>query len=156
MPGVAIAPRRAPKVLYKGIPQAVPAAIAGEVQLTFSGAASSIAHIKGAGSRRSPSAARAASACCPRCPPLPNRGFPEVPSNACFGLFAPAGMPREVMMKLHAEVSKILREPEINQREVLAKGYDLVASIPGEFTAFLVPDSQRNARAVKISGAKAE
>ena len=59
-------------------------------------------------------------------------------------------------MKLNAEVVKMLKEPEFNQKELVAKGYELVANTPEEFTAFLVTDSQRNARAIKISGAKAE
>jgi tripartite-type tricarboxylate transporter receptor subunit TctC len=59
-------------------------------------------------------------------------------------------------MKLHAEVTRILKDPEFVQKEIVAKSYDLVASTPEEFAAFLVADSVRNARAVKISGAKVE
>ena len=143
-------------VPYKGIPQAVPAAIAGEVQLTFSGAASSIAHIKGGRLKALAIGGKTRLSLLPEVPTFTESGFPDVPSNAWFGLFAPAGTPREVVMKLHAEVTKMLKEPEFNQKEVVAKGYDLVASTPEEFAAFLVLDSQRNARVVKISGAKAE
>jgi tripartite-type tricarboxylate transporter receptor subunit TctC len=42
------------------------------------------------------------------------------------------------------------------QKEITAKGYELVASTPEEFATFLAADSVRNARAVKISGAKVE
>ena len=143
-------------VPYKGIPQAVPAAIAGEVQLTFSGAASSIAHIKGGRLKAIAIGGKSRLFMLPEVPTFTEGGFPEVPANAWFGLFAPAGTPREVVMKLNAEVVKMLKEPEFNQKEVVAKGYELVANTPEEFTAFLVTDSQRNARAIKISGAKAE
>ena len=143
-------------VPYKGIPQAVPAAIAGEVQLTFSGAASSIAHIKGGRLKAIAIGGKSRLFMLPEVPTFTEGGFPEVPANAWFGLFAPAGTPREVVMKLNAELVKMLKEPEFNQKEVVAKGYELVANTPEEFSAFLVTDSQRNARAVKISGAKAE
>ena len=143
-------------VPYKGIPQAVPAAIAGEVQLTFSGAASSIAHIKGGRLKAIAIGGKSRLFMLPEVPTFTEGGFPEVPANAWFGLFAPAGTPREVVMKLNAEVVKMLKEPEFNQKELVAKGYELVANTPEEFTAFLVTDSQRNARAIKISGAKAE
>ncbi len=143
-------------VPYKGIPQAVPAAIAGEVQLTFSGAASSIAHIKGGRIKPIAIGGKARLSMLPDVPTFTESGFPEVPANAWFGLFAPAGTPRDVVVKLNAEVTKMLREPEFNQKEVIGKGYELVAGTPEEFAAFLVTDSQRNARAVKISGAKAE
>ena len=143
-------------VPYKGIPQAVPAAIAGEVQLTFSGAASSIAHIKGGRLKAIAIGGKSRLFMLPEVPTFTEGGFPEVPANAWFGLFAPAGTPREVVMKLNAEVVKMLKEPEFNQKELVAKGYELVANTPEEFTAFLVTDSQRNARAITISGAKAE
>lgn len=143
-------------VPYKGIPQAVPAVIAGEVQLTFSGAASSIAHIKGGRLKPLAIGGRSRLGLLPDVPTFAEQGFPDIPSNAWFGLFAPAGTPREVIAKLHGEITRMLKEPEFNQREVVAKGYELVASTPEEFAAFLAADSVRNARAVKISGAKVE
>jgi tripartite-type tricarboxylate transporter receptor subunit TctC len=143
-------------VPYKGIPQAVPAAIAGEVQLTFSGAASTQAHIRAGklkaiaigGSRRL--------SIMPDVPTFAESGFPDVPANAWFGLFAPTGTPREIVMLLHGEVTRMLKEPEYLQKEVVAKGYELVAGTPEEFASFLTADSARNARAVKISGARAD
>ena len=143
-------------VPYKGIPQAVPAAIAGEVQLTFSGAASSIAHIRGGRLKPLAIGGKTRLSLLPDVPTFAESGYPEIPSNAWFGLFAPAGTPRDIVMKLHGEITRMLKEPEFNQKEVVAKGYELVASTPEEFTAFLAADSVRNARAVKISGAKSE
>ncbi len=143
-------------VPYKGIPQAIPAAIAGEVQLTFSGAASSLAHLKSGRLKALAIGGKTRLGLVPDVPTFAEQGFPDIPSNAWFGLFAPAGTPREVVMKLHAEITKILTEPEFNQREIVAKGFELVASKPEEFVTFLAADSLRNARAVKISGAKVE
>ena len=143
-------------VPYKGIPQAVPAAIANEVQLTFSGAASSIAHLKSGRLKALAVGGKTRLSLLPEVPTFAEQGFPDIPSNAWFGLFAPVGTPRDVVMKLHAEVTKILNDPEFQQREIVAKGYEVVASKPEEFIAFLAADSLRNARAVKISGARAE
>ena len=143
-------------VPYKGIPQAVPAAIANEVQLTFSGAASSIAHLKSGRLKALAVGGKTRLSLLPEVPTFAEQGFPDIPSNAWFGLFAPAGTPRDVVMKLHAEGIKILSDPEFQQREIVAKGYEVVASKPEEFIAFLAADSVRNARAVKISGARAE
>ena len=92
----------------------------------------------------------------PDLPTFAEQGFAEVPANAWFGLFAPAGTPREVIALLQTEVTRMLKEPEFVQKEVLAKGYELVASTAGEFAAFLVGDAKRSAQAVKISGARAE
>ncbi|MBC7598571.1 MAG: tripartite tricarboxylate transporter substrate binding protein [Polaromonas sp.] len=143
-------------VPYKGLPQAVPAALAGEVQLTFAGAASSQAFIKAGKLKALAIGGKTRLALLPDVPTFTESGFPDVPANAWFGLFVPAGTPRDIVMKLHAEVTRILKDPEFVQKEILAKGYEVVASTPEEFAAFLVTDSARNARAVKVSGAKAE
>ena len=143
-------------VPYKGIPQALPAAIAGEVQLTFSGAASSQAHIKAGRLKALAIGGAKRLSIMPEVPTFAESGYPEVPANAWFGLFAPAGTAREVVSTLHAEVTKMLREPDYLQKEIVAKGYELVAGTPQEFATFLATDSIRNARAVKISGARAD
>ena len=143
-------------VPYKGIPQAVPAAIAGEVQLTFSGAASTQAHLKAGRLKALAIGGSARLALLPDVPTFVEQGFADVPANAWFGLFAPAGAPREVIALLHAEVTRILKDPAFLQSEIAAKGYELVASTPEEFAAFLAGDAKRNAQAVKISGARAE
>ena len=143
-------------VPYKGIPQAVPAAIAGEVQLTFSGAASTQAHIKAGKLKAIAIGGTRRLSIMPDVPTFAESGFPEVPANAWFGLFAPAGTPREIVMTLHGEVTRMLKEPDYLQKEIVAKGYEVVAGTPEEFTSFLAADSARNAKAVKISGARAD
>jgi tripartite-type tricarboxylate transporter receptor subunit TctC len=141
---------------YKGLTQTVPATIAGDVQLTFSGAASSLAFIKSGRLKALAVGGKTRLALLPDVPTFTELGFPEVPANAWFGLFAPAATPRDIVMKLHAEVIRILRDPEFVQKELTAKGYELIASTPEEFTTFLAADSARNAIAVKVSGAKVE
>ncbi len=143
-------------VPYKGIPQAVPAAIAGEVQLTFSGAASTQAHLRAGRLKALAIGGKARLPLLPDVPTFAEAGFPDVPANAWFGLFAPAGTPRDVITLLHGEIVRLFKEPEFVQKEIAAKGYELVASSPEEFAAFLAGDARRNAQAVRISGARAE
>ena len=143
-------------VPYKGIPQAVPAAVAGEVQLTFSGVASSQSFLKAGRLKAIAVGGKSRMPLAPEIPTFSESGFADVPANAWFGLFAPGGTPRDIVVKLNNEVTRIMKDPEFLAKEVVAKGFELVASSPDEFTAFLVGDSVRNARAVKISGAKAE
>jgi tripartite-type tricarboxylate transporter receptor subunit TctC len=143
-------------VPYKGISLAVPAVMAGEVQLTFAGIATSLPQIKAArikpiaigGMKRSP--------LLPEVPTFAELGFPEVETHAWFGLFLPAGSPREAVERVYRDTRKILEEPEFRQKQLVDKGYDVVASSPQEFAAYIRIDSANRARAVKISGAKAE
>jgi tripartite-type tricarboxylate transporter receptor subunit TctC len=141
---------------YKGIPFAVPAAIAGEVQLTFSGIASSRPHVQAGrlkalaigGPQRSP--------LMPDVPTFAEQGYPDVETHAWFGLFVPAGTPRVAVDRIQRDVTAILREPGFREKEIVQKGYDLVASTPEEFAAYLVRDREARGRAVMISGARAE
>jgi tripartite-type tricarboxylate transporter receptor subunit TctC len=143
-------------VPYKGISLAVPAVIAGEVQLTFAGIASSMGPLKAGrikpiaigGARRSP--------LLPQVPTFAELGYPEVETHAWFGLFLPAGSPREAVSRIYGDTRKILEEPEFRQKQLIDKGYEVVGSSPGEFLNFLKTDRESRGRAVKISGAKAE
>ncbi|HSD53944.1 MAG TPA: tripartite tricarboxylate transporter substrate binding protein [Burkholderiales bacterium] len=141
---------------YKGLSLSIPAAIAGEVQLTFSGIASSRAQVQAGrlkalaigGPKRSP--------LMPDVPTFAEQGYPEVETHAWFGLFVPAGTPRVAVDRIYRDVAAILNEPGFREKEVVQKGYDLVASSPEAFAAFIVRDREARGQAVKISGAKAE
>jgi tripartite-type tricarboxylate transporter receptor subunit TctC len=143
-------------VPYKGISLAVPAVMAGEVQLTFAGIASSMAPLKSGrikalaigGAQRSP--------LLPQVPTFTELGYPEVETHAWFGLFVPAGSPREAMDRIYRDAKKIVEEPDFRQKQLIDKGYDVVGSSPQEFAAYIRTDSENRGRAVKISGAKAE
>jgi len=143
-------------VPYKGISLAVPAVMAGEVQLTFAGIATSMGPLKSGrikpiaigGAKRSP--------LLPQVPTFGELGYPEVETHAWFGLFLPAGSPREAAARIYQDTKKILDEPQFRQTQLIDKGYEVVASSPEDFLVYLKKDSVSRARAVKISGAKAE
>jgi tripartite-type tricarboxylate transporter receptor subunit TctC len=141
---------------YKGIPFAVPAAIAGEVQLTFSGIASSQAHVKAGRLKALAIGGPARSPLMPEVATFAEQGYPEVETHAWFGFFVPAGSPRPSVERIQRDVAAILVEPAFREREIVAKGYDLVASTPDEFARYLVRDREARGRAVKLSGARAE
>jgi tripartite-type tricarboxylate transporter receptor subunit TctC len=143
-------------VPYKGISLAVPAVMAGEVQLTFSGIASSIAHLQSGrlkpiaigGAKRSP--------LLPEVPTFAELGYPEVETHAWFGLFLPAGSPKEAALRIYHDTKSILDDPQFRQKRLIDKGYEVVGSSPAEFSNYLKEDLEARGVAVKISGAKAE
>ena len=143
-------------VPYKGISLAVPAVMAGEVQLTFAGIASSIGPLKAGrvkplaigGAKRSP--------LLPEVPTFIELGYAEVETHAWFGLFLPAGAPREAVARIYQDSKKIIDEPEFRQKQLVDKGYEVIGSSPQEFAAYIARDFESRGRAVKISGARAE
>jgi len=66
--------------------------------------------------------------------------YAEVNAHAWYGLFAPAGSPREVISRIHRDVVRIITEPGFRDREITGKGFDLVANSPEEFAVFLHQD----------------
>ena len=141
---------------YKGISFAVPAAIAGEIQLTFSGIASSQAHVKGGRLKALGIGGPARSPLMPAVPTFAEQGYPEVETHAWFGLFVPAGTPRAAVDRIQRDVAAILSEQAFRALDVEGKGYDLFASSPDEFAAYLLLDREARGRAVTLSGARAE
>jgi tripartite-type tricarboxylate transporter receptor subunit TctC len=143
-------------VPYKGISLAVPAVMAGEVQLTFAGIATSTAPLKSGrikaiaigGAKRSP--------LFPEVPTFVELGYPEVETHAWFGLFLPAGSPREAVSRLYTDVKRVIDEPEFRQKNLVERGYEPIGSSPEVFSEFIRTDKENRGRAVKVSGAKAE
>jgi len=70
-----------------------------------------------------------------------------------YGFLAPAGVPQPIVAKLHAEIVKILRDPELTKR-LTNDGAEVVASTPDEFEKFLRADVVKWAKVVKASGAR--
>ena len=122
-------------VPYKGgAGQAIPAMLAGEVQVAFFNMASLLPHIKSG--RLKPLAAVPAQ----RLPELPNvptlaeQGFPGIGTNAWQGMFAPAATPKAVVDRLHGAVFAVLTRPA--EKEALGKQMMSVevSKSPQEFT----------------------
>jgi tripartite-type tricarboxylate transporter receptor subunit TctC len=130
--------------------------MAGEVQLTFAGIATSTAPLKSG--RIKPIAIGGAkrSALFPEVPTFAELGYPEVETHAWFGLFLPAGSPKEALSRLYLDTKRILDEPEFLQKQLVDRGYEVVGSSPDEFSVYILKDRESRGRAVKISGAKAE
>ena len=122
-------------VPYKGgAGQAIPAMVAGEVQVAFFNMASLLPHIR---SGRLKALAAVPAQRLPELPDVPTlaeQGFPGIGTNAWQGLFAPAATPKPVVDKLYASVAAILNKSD--QKEGLAKQMMAVevSRSPQEFT----------------------
>jgi tripartite-type tricarboxylate transporter receptor subunit TctC len=122
-------------VPYKGgAGQAIPAMIAGEVQVAFFNMASLLPHIRSGRLKALAAVPTERLPELPQVPTLAEQGFPGIGTNAWQGLFAPAATPKAVVDKLHGAVRAVLTKPET--RDGLAKQMMTVevSSSPQEFT----------------------
>jgi tripartite-type tricarboxylate transporter receptor subunit TctC len=143
-------------VPYKGISLAVPAVMAGEVQLTFAGIATSMPQLKAGRIKALAIGGQARSPLLPQVPTFTELGYPEVETHAWFGLFLPAGSPAEAVQRIYLDTKKIIEESDFRQKQLVEKGYEVVGNSPAEFVNYLKKDRESRGRAVKVSGAKAE
>ena len=88
-------------------------------------------------------------------PTLAESGVPGYDANAWFGVFVPAGTPPAVINRLHAEISRILKIPEIRDR-FLALGAEPAGTTPGQFATFFRNEIAKWAKVVKESGAQVD
>jgi len=143
-------------VPYKGGPQAVTAVIAGEVQLAYSIIATVQSHIKAGRLKAIAIGGNRRSSLLPDVPTFAEMGYPTVGAYTWFGLFLPAGTPREVITRIYRDAARIVTEPDFRDKQIIAKGNEPVANSPEEFAAYLRKESESRGNEVKISGAKAE
>ncbi|HEV2008170.1 MAG TPA: tripartite tricarboxylate transporter substrate binding protein [Burkholderiales bacterium] len=142
-------------VPYKGSGQAVIDLLAGQVQVMFSGMSSVMPHLKTGklrplavtGAQRSPAA--------PEVPTIAESGFPGFEATAWYGVLAPAGTPQRVVIRLHDEIVRVLKMPDVKER-LENVGFELVGGTPEAFGAYIKTEIQKWAKVVKASGIKPE
>ena len=144
-------------VPYKGgAGQMIPAIMGNEVQFMFINMASSLPHIRTG--RIKPLAITTLE----RRPELPNvpttaeSGFPGVGTNAWNGLFAPAGVPKPLLNRIHADVVKVMESPAM--KGALEKVFMsvVVNRSPAEFQQFVLQEIKDWGKIVVENNIKAE
>jgi tripartite-type tricarboxylate transporter receptor subunit TctC len=141
-------------VPYKGNSPAITDVIGGQAHMIF---ATMPTVIQQARSGRLRAVASLGSTRAPATPEVPTiaETLPGFEVNNWIGLFAPAGTPYEIVLKLNAEVQKIMAAPEVEKR-LDNEGARFIASTPESFGAFQKAESAKWGRAIQEAGIKAE
>jgi len=141
-------------VPYKGSGPAVTDLMGGQVPVAFVDLSSALPHIRSGKVRALAVASGKRTITAPEIATIAESGIPGYDAVGWFGLFAPAGTPREIVNKLNAEVQRIMQLPEVRDR-ALAAGAEPAAGTPEEFAAYIRTEIPKWAEVVKVSGAKA-
>jgi len=91
----------------------------------------------------------------PDVPTYAELGYPELTATIWFSLSGPAGMPREIVNKLNAEVRRILQLPDVRER-LKPEGVEPGDLDPQAFTAFVAGELKRWAPVVRAAGARVD
>jgi tripartite-type tricarboxylate transporter receptor subunit TctC len=142
-------------VPYKGGAPATQALLAGDTQFMFDNLANAMPQVKAGKLKALAVTTAERSKLAPELPTMAEAGLPGFDISTWFGLFAPAGTPKDVIAKWNTDVVKILNAPEMRER-LVAQGAEPAPMTPDQFAAFVQSEIPKYARIVKASGAKVD
>ncbi|MBS0429183.1 MAG: tripartite tricarboxylate transporter substrate binding protein [Proteobacteria bacterium] len=143
-------------VPYKGSNAAMMDVLAGNVDLMVSSLPSAIAQLKSGKLRPLAVTSAKRSSSMPDIPTVAELGYgKDFDVSTWYGLFAPAGTPKDVVTKLNAEVNKLLARPDV-QAAIHEQGAEYQAMTPEQFGTLLKTDYQKWKGIVQASGATIE
>jgi tripartite-type tricarboxylate transporter receptor subunit TctC len=130
------------EVAYKGSSAAHPDLISNRITFMIDPLAASAPHIKAGSLRALAVSTPQRNASFQNVPTATESAVPGYDFASWGGLFAPAGTPREIILKLNGELARALNSPEIKKR-FDDMGLVAKASSPEEFGAFLASEMAR-------------
>jgi len=145
-------------VPYKGNAEAIRGVLSGETQIMFTPTTGALPHIK---SGKLKALAVYLTDAVDELPGVPSigaqgvSGFDLKSLPFWYGMLAPAGTPREVIGRLHAETVKALKEPETEKRLRAARIF-VIGNAPDEFAAMMREGNAAWGRVIRETGVKGE
>jgi tripartite-type tricarboxylate transporter receptor subunit TctC len=141
-------------VPYKGRQFAIPDLVGGQIQLMFDNMPSALPMAREGKIRALAQTTAKRSAAAPDVPTVAET-VPGFEATTWFAVFAPAGTPRDVVMKINAEMQRVYKLPDVADK-MKALGLDAWISSPEELARYQAAEITKWAKVVKDSGAKAD
>lgn len=143
------------QVAYKGSPQALTALVSGEIDFYLIGSAGTVVPQVKAGRVRALGVGGRQ-----RIPVLPDvpsisEAVPGYEARGWNGILGPAGMPKAIVDRLHAEIVKVVKSPEF-EKVVTHEGATAVGNTPAEFDKIIRADIAKWAKIVKENHIRAQ
>lgn len=144
-------------VPYKGGGPLHTDALGGQIDLAIASVAAQASHVRGGKLRALVQTGEKRSALMPDVPTMAEAGVRGVePAYAFWGILAPAGTPRPIVGKLHAELVKALKLPDVNKTLTQTLGMDIAALSPEETGKFIGAQMARWSKVVKDNNIRNE
>ena len=143
-------------VPYKGGGQAVTDLLAGHVPVGIIGIAPALPHVKAGKLKALAVTGQKRSPVLPDVPTAQESGLAGFESFNWFGLLAPAGTPQPIINRLHAEVVKVMRSPELAERFATMPVEVTTSERPADFGKFMAADVAKWPPIVKAANVKAD
>jgi tripartite-type tricarboxylate transporter receptor subunit TctC len=141
-------------VPYKGAAPLHMALVSGEVQVGFNIIQLPMQHVRKGELRALATASKKRSPLAPDVPTMAEQGY-AIDFDTWYGVYAPAGTPREIVAKLNTHVNRALADPQLKERAG-ALGLDLIGSTPEQLTSHMQQEISRWSALAKSANIKAE
>ncbi len=140
-------------VPYKGSSQALADLVGGQIQLNFDTTSSAMSFIKSGKVKVLAVMTPKRSAELPDVPTLAEAGYPGVEMSTWYGLYTTAGTPKPVIDRLHAELARIVKLPDVQAR-LASLGGEIGALTTEQFAAFARADYERAGKLIRDAKVK--
>jgi tripartite-type tricarboxylate transporter receptor subunit TctC len=142
-------------VPYRSMAPAVTALLAGEVHMMFNSPLPDITHVKSGKLKALGVTGRKRLAALPDVPTVDEAGVPGYVEGNWQGVLAPGATPRPIVARLHQDIVRALRLPELSGR-FLKDGVEVIGNTPEEFAAIIRSDVRKYAELVRRAGIRAD
>lgn len=141
-------------VPYNGAGPALNDILGGHVDMFFSGFPPTVQHVKAGTMKLLAVSTARRSSVAPDVPTVAEAsGIADFDIALWQGFFAPRGTPREIVVRLHAEINRLLALPEVRSK-LLEAGADVRTISIEEFAAFVRVESEKFRRIIGDAGLK--
>ncbi len=140
-------------VPYKGSSQALADLVGGQIQLNFDTTSSAMSFIKSGKVKVLAVMTPKRSAELPDVPTLAEAGYPGVEMSTWYGLYTTAGTPKPVIDRLHGELARIVKLPDVQAR-LASLGGEIGALSTEQFAAFARADYERAGKLIRDAKVK--
>ena len=144
-----------PHIPYKSTAAAIYAATSGEVPTAFGGIFALRGLLESGRLRALAIASAARTPLLPAVPTFVEAGWPSIEATSYRGLLAPAGTPREAVMRLNADTNKVLQIPAVRAR-LAESALAPVGGTPEEFGRLIRGEMDKWGKIIRAAGIKAE
>jgi tripartite-type tricarboxylate transporter receptor subunit TctC len=142
-------------VPYRGSGAAATDLVAGVVESSFAGVPNALSQVPQGRLRALAVTTAKRIPQLPDVPTMQEAGVPGYEASVWLALLAPAGTPKDIVMRLNSEVAKVMSAPE-TQKALYDAGVEPTPSTPEAMTDYMVKDMTRWAKVIKDTGIKLE
>ena len=129
--------------------------VSGETKAGFNGLVTALPHVRSGKAKAYATSGKNRFAGAPDIPTVAEAGLPGYESEYWVGMFAPAGVPAELVVRLNRDVVEILQAPAM-QTALLAQGAEPSPKTPADFAAYVRSETVKMKRVIDLASVRVE